>query len=346
MAIKHPFDFFVQWHLTEKCNLRCRHCYQSGKHSDEMALPEIKQGIHEMSDTLTAWKTSYDINFSPSVNISGGEPLLRKDLFEIITEFKEQEFEIYLLTNGTLVSREKAVKLQRSGVNGVQVSIEGTEVVHESIRGRKSFHSAIKGVKNLLDAGLDVTLNVTLSKVNAGNFRNMVLLSKGLGVQNLGFSRLVPSGRGEAMKEEMLSMSEVRDLYKKIFSSNMNGLKIVSGDPVASPLLNRNDTYKEGDVPVGGCAAGLSGLTILPDGTLLPCRRLPLPLGNVREDSIREVWASSEVLRALRDRSRYKGKCGSCRNWAHCRGCRAIAYAYSQGKGNGDMLAEDPQCFL
>ncbi|UCD34076.1 MAG: SPASM domain-containing protein, partial [Nitrospiraceae bacterium] len=90
----------------------------------------------------------------------------------------------------------------------------------------------------------------------------------------------------------------------------------------------------------------ISGLTILPDGTMVPCRRLPVPIGNITSDSLREVWASSDVLNALRDRSRYKGKCGSCLRWAHCRGCRAIAYACSQSAGKGDVLAPDPQCFI
>ncbi len=96
----------------------------------------------------------------------------------------------------------------------------------------------------------------------------------------------------------------------------------------------------------GGCAAGVSGLTIRPDGTMNPCRRLNIPIGNLRKDSIRDIWATSEVLCSLRDKSKYKGKCGKCNRWANCRGCRAIAYAYSQSVGKNDFLAEDPQCFI
>jgi radical SAM protein with 4Fe4S-binding SPASM domain len=171
-------------------------------------------------------------------------------------------------------------------------------------------------------------------------------LSSALGVQKLGFSRLVPSGRGETLVKEMLSTGDVKDLYNKIFSIDMKGLEIVTGDPVASQSRRETDDRDSGDIALGGCAAGISGLTILPDGTLLPCRRLPVPVGNILKDSLREVWASSEVLNALRDRTMYKGRCGSCRKWAHCRGCRAIAYAYSNIKGQGDFLAPDPQCFI
>jgi radical SAM protein with 4Fe4S-binding SPASM domain len=90
----------------------------------------------------------------------------------------------------------------------------------------------------------------------------------------------------------------------------------------------------------------VSGLTILPNGNVTPCRRLPLSLGNVRRHSLRRIWATSPVLEALRDRSRYKGKCGACTRWARCRGCRAIAYAFSRSRGEADFLADDPQCFL
>ena len=123
------------------------------------------------------------------------------------------------------------------------------------------------------------------------------------------------------------------------------GFEIVTGDPIASQL--REDGAEDlGSTPVGGCAAGVSGLTFLPDGTITPCRRLPVPVGNIQTDALREVWATSDVLNLLRDRSAYKGKCGQCVRWANCRGCRAIAYAYARSKGRDDFLAEDPQCFI
>lgn len=312
----------------------------------EMTLQEIKDTINEISDTVSIWMKTYGISFTPSVNLTGGEPFLINDLFEILDEFRSRGFEIYLLTNGTLINKEKAKRLHDLGIKGVQVSIEGPAKIHESIRGRGSFAGSLSGVTNLLDAGLNVTLNVTLSYINSGHFMDLFRLSSALGVQKLGFSRLVPSGRGETLVKEMLSTGDVKDLYNKIFSIDMKGLEIVTGDPVASQSRRETDDRDSGDIALGGCAAGISGLTILPDGTLLPCRRLPVPVGNILKDSLREVWASSEVLNALRDRSMYKGRCGSCRKWAHCRGCRAIAYAYSNVKGQGDFLAPDPQCFI
>jgi len=346
MSINHAFDFFVQWHLTEKCNLHCRHCYQTGKRSDEMSLPEIKETVNEISDTLGEWQETYGVNFSPSVNLTGGEPFLHKGLLEVLSEISNHGFDIYILTNGTLIDKKKAKGLFDLGVKGVQVSIEGTEEIHESIRGRGSYSASMNGVRDFLDAGLKVTLNVTLSSLNADNFMDMIELSSKLGVHRLGFSRLVPSGRGKSLLKEMLAAETVKGLYDRIFSMNTGPLEIVTGDPVASQLINKTVNSDLGDVPTGGCAAGISGLTIMPDGTLVPCRRLQIPIGNIRKDSLREIWADSDVLNALRDRTRYKGKCGVCKKWAACRGCRAIAYAYPNGNGDNDLLAEDPQCFI
>ncbi|KAB2821319.1 MAG: SPASM domain-containing protein [Candidatus Dadabacteria bacterium] len=255
-----------------------------------------------------------------------------------------QGFETYILSNGISIDAEKAKRLSKAGVKGVQVSIEGPEEVHEAVRGRGSFRASLKGVRHLLEAGMPVTLNTTLSDLNANRFMELVELAGAEGVQKLGFSRLVPSGRGRQLLDRMLSPEKVQELYGMISSVRTDGLRIVSGDPVYSMVGAVFDST--GDTPVGGCAAGLSGLTIMPDGTVTPCRRLPVPIGNVRKDSLREIWAASEVLNALRDRSRYKGKCGSCRRWDACRGCRAIAYAHSQACGEGDFLAEDPQCFI
>lgn len=345
MSVNTAFDFFVQMHMTERCNLSCRHCYQNGKYIDEMSLQEISDAVREISDALHVWRESHGIEFSPSFNVTGGEPFLRNDLGEILSCISDCGFDVYLLTNGIFADEERSRLLSAIGVKGVQVSVEGPEPVHDSIRGKGSFALSLKGVRNLLHAGLTVTLNVTLSSLNAAYIDDIIELAQTLNVQRLGFSRLVPSGRGRALLQEMLSTEDVRDLYGKIFSSDAGAVEIVTGDPVALQV-RRGIDVDQGTIPMGGCAAGVSGLTILPDGTMVPCRRLHVPVGNIRKDSFREVWATSGVLNALRMKSRYQGKCGTCTRWAQCRGCRAIAYAFSGANGKDDFLAEDPQCFL
>lgn len=345
MNADNPFDFFFQWHLTERCNLRCLHCYQDGKALSEMTLEEIKRTAVLLSDTMKEWSELYQIPFSPSINVTGGEPFLHHDLFEILTSLHENNFNLYILTNGTLVDRQKAAMLAGIPVKGVQVSLEGPEKVHDNIRGKGSFTSAIGGVKNLLSQNLPVTLNLTLSALNVDFIDDMVNLGSSIGVQRIGFSRLVPSGRGLGLIDSMLSKEQVREAYSKIQSLNIIGLDIVTGDPVYSSSTDKIPP-ENNTIAFGGCAAGVSGLTILPDGTLLPCRRLNIPLGNILKDNLRTIWATSPVLSNLRNKKKYKGKCRTCHQWAQCRGCRAIAYQYSLSKGRGSYLSEDPQCFI
>jgi AdoMet-dependent heme synthase len=343
---ENAFDFFVQWHLTERCNLACAHCYQEGKNTAEMALPEIKSTIKNISDTIRQWSDTYEIPFSTSFSITGGEPFLRKDLPKILQEIYRHHFGISVLTNGTLIDREGARMLADLPVKGVQVSLEGPEDVHEAVRGRHSFSSAVRSIGFLRDAGIKITINVTLSDMNADYFKDMVSLARDLGVSRLGFSRLVPSGRGLAMLTRMLIREKLKAVYETIFSLKTPGLEVVTGDPVASQLSEEMPENADGSFPEGGCAAGVSGLTLLPDGTITPCRRMGIPVGNILRDSLREIWATSDVLNALRDKNAYKGKCGTCKRWSICRGCRAIAYAYSLSQGRNDFLEEDPQCFI
>ena len=345
MALIDGFDFLIQWHLTERCNLHCRHCYQSGGQEDELTLAEKRALLDEIADMLTGWEACHGIRFAPSFTITGGEPLLSPDLFIVMDEIAAAGYEQSLLTNGTLVTAETAARLAAVGVAGVQVSIEGPEEIHDAIRGAGSFAAAVAGVGYLLGSALQVTLNATLSRLNAHHLEGMLALAASLGVQRLGLTRLVPYGQGRGISAEMLTQAEARRLYETAFAAARPGLQIVTGDPVAA-RLGESTGHDPDSVPCGGCAAGVSGLTIMADGTILPCRRLAVPIGNVRIDSLREVWATSDVLARLRDKRQYGGKCAACHHWSVCRGCRGIAHAYSLLHGAGDYLAEDPQCFI
>ena len=310
-----------------------------------MPFSDVKLILNEIANLICDWQDTYNVVLSPSLSITGGEPLLRPDLPLIIDASVQKGFEVFILSNGTLISKEMAKTFALLGTKGVQVSIEGPEDIHDSIRGTGSFRSAINGVRHLVEAGIIITLNATLSRLNADFFMDMVALASSLGVQMLGFSRLVPSGRGAGLIDKMLDIGEVKNLYEKIHSLPEGPIKIVSGDPIFGQMDCQADT-DSGAVMTGGCAAGLSGFTLLADGTITPCRRLPVALGNIRKDSLREIWATSPVLEKLRDRTGYKGKCGTCARWASCRGCRAIAFAYTSEKGSKDYLSEDPQCFI
>ena len=218
-------------------------------------------------------------------------------------------------------------------------------MLHASIRGKGSFHAAAKGVEHLVAAGNRVSANVTLSRLNVDKIEETVDVARAMGFNGIGFSRMVPCGRGKALLDQFLTPQELKSAYQKILSMNTPTFEVVSGDPLTGTLL--------GTIPsagchltLSGCSAGFSGVTITSDGSVMPCRRIGLIAGSLKKKSLRAIWASSRLLWQLRRKESYPGKCGHCSLWPSCRGCRAVAYAYSVAQGKPDLFADDPQCWV
>jgi AdoMet-dependent heme synthase len=291
-----------------------------------------------------AWESEQNIRVVPSIHFTGGEPLLYPGFWEAVNHAREACFSVAIMTNGCLVTDEDARRFMDLGVFEVQVSLEGPEALHDDIRGRGSFKAALKGAERLSRAGNKVSANVTLSRVNSPFIGETVKIARESGFAGIGFSRLVPCGSGKNMLAHLLSPAETRLIYEKIHSLNGPDFEVVSGDPLAV-------TLREGVQPtvceltLSGCSAGFSGVTICCDGTVMPCRRIGLSVGNIKRKSLRQIWATSQTLWKLRNRASYKGKCGDCALWPSCRGCRAVAYAHSKARGRPDLFADDPQCW-
>jgi radical SAM protein with 4Fe4S-binding SPASM domain len=343
-AIK-EFEFFIQWHLTERCNLRCRHCYQRGSMVQEMTANEVKGEIDGATQMFQAWEKEHGIRVSPSIHFTGGEPLLYKGLWDVIADSKAKGYGVAMMTNGCLVTRDSAKRASLLGISDIQVSLEGPPGLHASIRGRGSFNGAAKGVEHLVAEGNRVSANVTLSRLNVDKIEETVEVAKAMGFYGIGFSRMVPCGRGKTLLDSLLTPQELKSAYQKILSLNTPSFEVVSGDPLTGTLL--------GAIPsagchltLSGCSAGFSGVTITSDGSVMPCRRIGLTAGNLKKKSLRAIWASSRLLWRLRRKESYPGKCGHCSRWPSCRGCRAVAYAYSVAQGKPDLFADDPQCWV
>jgi radical SAM protein with 4Fe4S-binding SPASM domain len=337
------FEFFVQWHLTELCNLQCRHCYQN------VAVPalhfeDICRGIDSLKDTFDSWVTEYKMELSPGFHFTGGEPFLRDDLMDILEYVRQYGYDTALMSNGTLITDSVALELRQARVKEVQVSIEGMEEVHDSIRGKDSFRRALRGLENLVDCGIDTSINLTLSRLNIGEIDGLVRLAENMGIGAVTFSRLVACGRGNELSDQMLTPQELADFYLKVKQKQADtGVAFTSRDPLFT-VATLEEEIPDTDFPLGGCAAGVFGITIGSDGGVMPCRRMDLTIGNIKETPFRELWADSPVLWSLRNREEYHGRCGSCYYWAVCRGCRAIALAFARSQGREDFLGPDPQC--
>jgi radical SAM protein with 4Fe4S-binding SPASM domain len=339
-----PFEFFIQWHLTERCNLRCRHCYQEQKRIPEMGSDEVKQEIDGADGMFQAWEREHGILVSPSIHFTGGEPLLYKGLWDVVSYSKKKNYGVALMTNGCLIGKEEAKRAFDLKISDIQISLEGPPELHDLIRGKGSFVAAARGVELLVAAGNRVSANVTLSRLNVDKVEETVQTAREMGFYGIGFSRMVPCGRGKALFDTLLTQEELRSAYEKVLSLSDPSFEVASGDPLAGTILG-TDNPCDCNLTLSGCSAGFSGVTITSDGSVMPCRRIGLVAGNLKEESLRAIWASSELLWRLRKRESYKGRCGRCALWPSCRGCRAVAYAYSKARGRADLFADDPQCW-
>ena len=339
------FDFFIQWHLTERCNLRCRHCYQGRKKPSEMSVSELKREIDGVGAMFEAWEKEYEIALSPSIHFTGGEPFIYQGLWDVIVYARRLGFTVAILTNGSLITEQDAAKASQLGISDIQISLEGPPDVHDNIRGPGSFDRAMKGARLLAATDNKISANMTLSDINVNYIEETADLAKASGFSAMGFSRLVPCGSGGGMLANMLTASELMDAYEMASKLNSPSFSVTSGDPLFG-VFSGIKPPPQSPLTLSGCSAGFSGITITSDGSVMPCRRIGIKIGNLRRTSLRQIWSSSKILWRLRQRDNYQGNCGKCDLWPSCRGCRAVAYAYSKAQGNADLFADDPQCWM
>lgn len=339
------FDFFIQWHLTERCNLRCRHCYQGRKKPAEMDAHDVKKEIDGATGMLQAWAHEYGISLSPSIHFTGGEPFLYDGLWDVVAHARQSGYGVAVLSNGTLVTAADAARAKDLGVKDVQVSLEGPPDIHDGIRGGGGFAAAMAGARLLIESGNPVSANMTLSRANVDRMEETAEIAQSAGFSGIGFSRLVPCGRGKGLADGMLTPREIETAYGKLPGLSRPAFECASGDPLAR-LCHDDSVGDDGGQALSGCSAGVMGITVTSDGSVMPCRRIGIKIGNLRRTTLRRIWSTSRILRQLRERKNYRGKCGRCPLWASCRGCRAIAYAYSASCGEPDLFADDPQCWL
>lgn len=323
--------FFLQWHLTDRCNLACQHCYREELKPD-LDAKALRHILVDFVGFLQRQGRGGRIQFS------GGEPVLSPYLYDLIRIAKRHHIPSRILSNGTLVTPEVARRLRRAGCRLAQVSLDGLKATHDEIRGPSAFRQALVGIERLREAGIQVTVSMTISRLNAGEALGVARLAAAV-ADRVHFSRLVPIGNGTGLATESLFPPELRRLMDDMFAFKQERVGDVDfplRDPLWKAYLNPRPRRCHA---VSGCAVGHNGLAIESNGDVYPCRRLPIVVGNVMRQTLHEIW-QAPLLQVLGDRDQLKGKCGRCRLRWTCGGCRGVAYAFS-----GDPLAEDPQCF-
>lgn len=328
-------EFYFQWHITERCNKYCRHCYQNGHPTKDLSLADLELVLGRMEEALVKWDRQGSLSFT------GGEPFIRREeLFALMDRVDQMHsFSYYdILSNGSLISDDVAGALRNQRkLRRVQVSLEGSKPeINDAIRGDGSYMETLSSIRKMKRHGLTVSVMTTISHVNYRDVPALIEVLNGEGVDTFAMERLIPEGRGELLRDQLLSSEELRELYESVYEIALQkrGTRIL----MYRPLFN---LVAPDDSSIGAlCSVGNNALTIMPDGIVYPCRRLPIPIGNILTDGLFAIWYDSEVLWKIRNPENIRGKCHDCDSFANCRGCRAMAYFCS-----GDYMAEDPQCW-
>ncbi len=327
--------FYIQWHITNLCNLRCQHCYQND-FSGEKDLDW--EGLKRIADHLTATLKGW--GRPACIHLTGGEPLLKPEMFFLLNYLDQspQIEELGIITNGLLLDGAILRELSSfSKLKKIKISLDGANAeTNDSIRGRGVFERTIQSISlTQKDHRFEVILMFTVMKRNVREVIPLLKLSHGLKVKGCIIERFIPWGRGRRRFDEVLEGEEWREMVKKLFN-----LFSIEEENSFLPYQAFQVSFHDEEPELLGapCVIGKEGLCIMPNGEVFPCRRFPISIGNLLQTPFRKIWEESPLLNILRKKENLKGTCGMC-PIETCFGCRSLAFALT-----GDYLAEHPHC--
>ncbi|MCX5858181.1 MAG: heme b synthase [Deltaproteobacteria bacterium] len=336
----------VAWEVTRSCNLACVHCRAAsvcGPYAGELTTDEGKKLLDDIA------------SFSnPVIILTGGEPLLRPDIYELAAYGDKKGLRMVLATNATLVTEAIARKMLEAGIKRVSVSIDGLDAEsHDRFRGVPgAFDGSMAGIAAMRKAGMEFQINTTITQANLAQIEGILELALRLGAAAHHIFLLVPTGRGKDLADQEITPGD----YEKTlhwFSEKSRTCPIQlkatcaphyyrifhQGKKQASAASTAGGHGHPFHTMTRGCMGGSSFCFISHTGQVQPCGYLELDCGQVKEKAFAEIWKNSEIFRNLRDLQQFKGKCGRCEFIRVCGGCRARAY-----ETTGDYLAEEPFC--
>ncbi len=337
----------IAWELTQACNLRCLHCRASA--TEQRSEAELSG-----QEALRFVETLPELG-SPILIFTGGEPLLRDDLFELAYKASSLGLRAVLATNGTLIDARAARQIASCGIKRVSVSIDGPDsATHDSFRGLSgAFDRAISGIDEIKKTGVEFQINTTITRRNYNLINSISELALRLGAKALHIFLLVPTGRGKELSEEAITAVEYERTLQGFYHLEQNidlELKATCA-PHYYRIVKQNKkgrdagkdmhhTHSHGfSTMTRGCLGGTGFCFISSKGDVCPCGYLPVVAGNIKDTPFKDIWYEAPLFKELRDLTRLKGKCGRCEYKVVCGGCRARAY-----KQWGDYLAEEPLC--
>ena len=327
-------QFYIQWHITNLCNLRCQHCYQDdfSKKSD-LDWAGLEKVCDNLLNTMREWGNT------ACIHLTGGEPLLKPDLFPLLAHLDRHSLieELGIITNGLSIDQEMMRRLSGfSKVKKVKISLDGGDAeTNDSIRQKGAFDKVMENLPLIKEGGFEILFMLTVMKRNFRSLPFLLELCWEIDIDGLIIERFIPLGRGRKVMDEVLSKEEWKEMVGMLAD-------FISAEEENSffPYQAFQISFSGGEPELLGapCVIGVDGLCIMPEGNVFPCRRFPVSIGNLLETPLKQIWEESDILKKLRRRENLKGKCGRC-GMKGCRGCRSLALALT-----GDYLGEDPHC--
>jgi radical SAM protein with 4Fe4S-binding SPASM domain len=349
MTVKQEFvPKWIAWETTRTCNLKCVHCRSSSDSHATAGGFTTAEGI-KLLDELADY-------CQPVLVLSGGEPLLRPDIWDLAAHGTARGLRMCLATNGVLVDDAACRRMKETGIRMVSLSLDGaTAATHDDFRQQPgAFDATVAAAGRLKAHGVPFLVNSSFSKRNQDEIPRCYELAKRLGATAWYMFMIVPTGRGADIMNELISKEDYDRLLEWHYETEKLEPELLMrptcaphyyrvvlqknrGRDAEDKLQRRSLSFSTGGGK--GCIAAQTICLIDAFGNVQPCSYMPTSAGNVKETPFREIWERSPLFLELRDFSRYKGRCGSCEYLNVCGGCRARAEAVY-----GDRLAEEPFC--
>ncbi|MBI5739243.1 MAG: GeoRSP system radical SAM/SPASM protein [Nitrospirae bacterium] len=319
----------INWAVTNKCNFKCGHCYSRTDPFDELDIQVVFKCIESVVKAGVL-----------SINFGGGEPLLRKDLMEISRFASRNGLVVSMNSNGSLIDGARAAELKESGFSKVGISIDSRRAeTHDNFRGTGGSHAkAVRALACLNDAGLETSISSVICRINHKDIDALIEFAVEHKVKHLNFHNFKCSGLGYSNKDMLdLSADEWKEFYIRALDAKQKteGLDISLDDPIIALLgLGKNGSMVRGSV------CGKLSLNIKANGDITPCGFIPLVIGSIIKDDLKDLWKNSPLLMKMRNKTP-KGKCAACGHYEDCLGgCTARAIALT-----GDINNPDPHCW-
>ncbi|WP_261822353.1 radical SAM/SPASM domain-containing protein [Pragia fontium] len=330
-----PKRLTIQWHITDRCNLRCSHCYQESYRNHGPDLHSLIKIAQQVFDLHSACEENHSIPLR--FTLTGGEPCIHPEFAELIEYLASHPSHpsLAVLSNGSLINADWAARFAKLNVAFVQLSVEGSELTHDAIRGRSHFQQVVQATQHLVRAGVRVLWSFTAHNNNWQEFSQVAELAQQYKVDKIWSDRMIPT----CHKDAPLTLNSAQSTaYFQHMHQTKRHIESQPSNTTEVSMCRALQFQEAGQQPYQ-CNAGNELITLMPDGSVLPCRRLPITVGNLFEKPLTDIYFHAPLLQQLRNFSAPEA-CSSCLYRTNCRGgLRCLAYAV-----HGSPFQADPGC--